>query len=81
MYSYHGLLISFFDVEKQKPFKEMFSSGMGGVWILFYVALMPSIWEELMFRGILLKELERIITPLEAAILSSVIFGYSPINI
>jgi membrane protease YdiL (CAAX protease family) len=81
-FGYHGLLTSLFELSKQMSRSEMMlNSGMSILGIFFYVSIMPAVWEEIMFRGLLLKELEVIISPLEAAVLSSVLFSLIHLSI
>lgn len=74
-FSYHHLLLSFFNVKEESLTSGMISKGMSIAAVFFYISVMPGIWEEFLFRGLLLKELEIIVTPIEAAILSSVVFA------
>lgn len=44
-------------------------------WLILLAALVPGIWEELAFRGVVLANLQRRFSPGRAVIVSSVVFG------
>lgn len=44
-------------------------------WLILLAALIPGIWEELTFRGVVLSSLQRRFSPQAAIVLSSVLFG------
>ncbi len=44
-------------------------------WIILLLALVPGVWEELIFRGIILSNLERRFSPRAGLVGSSVLFG------
>jgi membrane protease YdiL (CAAX protease family) len=44
-------------------------------WLILLAALIPGIWEELAFRGVVLSSLQRRFSPRTALVLSSVLFG------
>ena len=48
--------------------------------VIFIIAVVPSIVEELLFRGLIQKVFERLMSPLVAAILSGTIFGLFHVN-
>lgn len=44
-------------------------------WIILFLALVPGIWEELAFRGVILSNLQQRYSPWAAVVISSVFFG------
>ncbi len=44
-------------------------------WIILFLALVPGIWEELAFRGVILSNLQQRFSPWAAVVISSVFFG------
>lgn len=44
-------------------------------WVILLLALVPAIWEELTFRGVILSNLQPSFPPIKAVIVSSVLFG------
>lgn len=44
-------------------------------WIILLLALVPGIWEELVFRGVILRNLEQRYSPWRSILVSSVLFG------
>ena len=44
-------------------------------WVIFLLALVPGIWEELTFRGAILTSLQQRYTPRAAVLVSAVLFG------
>jgi membrane protease YdiL (CAAX protease family) len=44
-------------------------------WLILIAALVPGIWEELAFRGVVLSNLHRHFSPWGAVVISSVVFG------
>ncbi|MGB5758574.1 MAG: CPBP family intramembrane glutamic endopeptidase [Acidimicrobiales bacterium] len=48
---------------------------VGDQWVILLLALVPAIWEELTFRGVVLSNLQPRIPPFKAVIMSSVLFG------
>jgi membrane protease YdiL (CAAX protease family) len=48
--------------------------------VIFVIAVVPSVVEELLFRGLIQKVFERLMSPVVAAILSGTIFGLFHIN-
>ena len=74
-FSYHHILQSLLSLENETPMKHMLTNGLSVFGIFFYISLMPAIWEEFLFRGLLLKQLDVILSPIESAILSSIIFS------
>ena len=75
---YHHLLLSFFDLHPDAsdsmtaPF---INAGYGLGIQLFSIAVMPGIWEELAFRGLIQGQLRRSVGAREAIVLSSLLFG------
>ena len=49
-------------------------------WIILLLALVPGIWEELAFRGVILSHLQRCFSPWAAVTVSSVLFGLFHLN-
>lgn len=47
----------------------------GDQWVILLLALVPAIWEELTFRGVILSNLQPSIPAINAVIVSSVLFG------
>jgi membrane protease YdiL (CAAX protease family) len=47
----------------------------GDQWVILLLALVPAIWEELTFRGVILSNLQPYLPPIKAVIVSSVLFG------
>ncbi len=47
----------------------------GDQWVILLLALVPAIWEELTFRGVILSNLQPSFPPIKAVIVSSVLFG------
>jgi membrane protease YdiL (CAAX protease family) len=77
-YAYHQVLRDFFGVHRDfgtslvAPFT---SAGYGLGAELFCIALMPGVWEELAFRGLILGQLQRSVGAREAIVLSALLFG------
>ena len=44
-------------------------------WTVFLLALVPGIWEELVFRGVIMRNLERHFDQWQAIVISAVLFG------
>ena len=44
-------------------------------WLVFFLALVPGIWEELAFRGVILSNLEQRFSPRTSVLISAVLFG------
>jgi len=44
-------------------------------WFVFFLALVPGIWEELAFRGVILSNLQRKCSPEMSVLISAVLFG------
>ena len=44
-------------------------------WFVFFLALVPGIWEELAFRGVILSNLEQRFSPKTSVLISAVLFG------
>jgi membrane protease YdiL (CAAX protease family) len=77
-YGYHHLLRSFFGVHREigDSLVEPFASAGYGLGIqLFSIAIMPGVWEELAFRGLIMGQLQRSVGAREAIVLSSLLFG------
>lgn len=66
----------------QEMFRVLVSSSSVGelAFVFLVVAVVPSIVEEMLFRGVIQSALEKVSTPLRAAILSGVIFGVFHFN-
>ena len=47
----------------------------GDQWVILLLALVPAIWEELTFRGVILGNLQPGFPPIKAVVASSVLFG------
>ena len=47
----------------------------GDQWVILLLALVPGIWEELTFRGVILSNLQPSFPPIKAVAVSSVLFG------
>lgn len=47
----------------------------GDQWVILLLALVPAVWEELTFRGVILSNLQPSFPPIKAVIVSSVLFG------
>jgi membrane protease YdiL (CAAX protease family) len=73
-----------------EPIKKMFEelmkvmlradSPLELVFVIFVVAVVPSIVEELLFRGLIQKTFERLMSPVVAAVLAGTIFGLYHMN-
>jgi membrane protease YdiL (CAAX protease family) len=44
-------------------------------WVILFLALVPAVWEELAFRGVILSNLLPSFSPMRAVLVSSVLFG------
>jgi membrane protease YdiL (CAAX protease family) len=44
-------------------------------WFVFFLALVPGIWEELAFRGVILSNLQQKYSPKMSVLISAVLFG------
>ncbi len=77
-YGYHHLLVTLFNLhpdaseDMTAPF---ISAGYGLGIQLFSIAVMPGVWEELAFRGLIQGQLGRSVGAREAIVLSSLLFG------
>lgn len=72
---YHGLLKRLFDLHSE-PISGRFSEfGLGMAVVVFFVCLMPAVWEEVAFRGLILGRLQEVVHTREAVVLTSVLFA------
>jgi ABC-type Na+ efflux pump permease subunit/membrane protease YdiL (CAAX protease family) len=65
-----------------EAFEKIVEAGGGGLpWILFAVAVSPGICEELFFRGLLLGQHRRVLSPARAVLLGALLFGFFHLSV
>jgi uncharacterized protein len=72
---YHTLIAALFEPDsapKPDPFE---LAGMGMPIAVFFTCVMPGIWEEIAFRGLIQQRLKMILKPREALFLTSFLFA------
>lgn len=73
---YHHILLTIFPGITELQYRDAFDlAGYGLAIQLFSIAVMPAIWEEIAFRGLIQERLQRLLSPSEALILTSILFG------
>lgn len=79
--AYHGALVEWFGVEPRSII-EPFRAGGWGPWAVVLAAcVMPAIWEEIAFRGLLQGQLSRAVGPREALIMTAVLFAVIHVSV
>ena len=77
-YSYHYSLIKFFEL---KDLDGYMSIGLGFFGMILYIVIMPGIFEELAFRGILQEKFGRILNQQETYVIVSALFAIAHLNL
>jgi len=68
--------------EMMETFERLLDSGEGGlVFVLFAVAVSPGICEEMLFRGLLLGQYRRVLSPARAILAGGLLFGLFHLSI
>ena len=75
---YHYSLIHFFSIEELDGY---FSLGFSFIGAFFYIAVMPGVFEELAFRGIMQDKFGRILNRGETYVLVSALFAIAHLNL
>ena len=79
--AYHGALVEWFGAEPRSII-EPFRAGEWGFWVAVLAAcVMPAIWEEIAFRGLLQGQLSKAVGHREALILTAVLFAVIHVSV
>ncbi len=74
-FGYHAALFELLQVEEIRITDPFTKEGFGFGWIIFAICIMPAVWEELAFRGILQFQLTKVIGKNEALLITAVLFA------
>lgn len=78
---YHGALIRFFGVNAQELKDPFITAGYGFGLIVVFECLMPAVWEEIAFRGLIQGKLNEVIRPTEAIFLTAILFAIIHVDV
>lgn len=80
-FAYHDVLVKFFGVEEIRFSEPFISAGFGFGVIVFSGCLMPAIWEEIAFRGLIQTGLSKKFRKWEVIFLTSALFAIIHITV
>lgn len=74
-FGYHHLLLYLFDAKPESLTQPFASESYGQAAVIGYICVMPGIWEEIAFRGLIQSDLQAAIRRREALVLTALMFA------
>ena len=74
-YGYHRSLLRWFGAEEQKILRIFETEGYGLPVMIIAICVMPAIWEEIAFRGLLQEQFNKAVRTPEAVVVTAILFA------
>ena len=77
---YHSMIIKLLNLGTERTQDPLVVAGFGFFWIVVINSVMPAVWEEIAFRGLIQGKFGEVVGHKEAILLTSILFAIIHIN-